>query len=47
LNGAFAGKPKNEDAVRSIIEEVGDGVPVQLAAVSAIWKPSSVISISA
>jgi phosphoribosylformimino-5-aminoimidazole carboxamide ribotide isomerase len=30
LNGAFAGKPKNEAAIRSIIEEVGDEIPVQL-----------------
>ena len=31
LNGAFAGKPKNEAAVRSIIEVMGDSdVPVQL-----------------
>ena len=30
LNGAFAGKPKNESAVRSIIEEVGIEIPVQL-----------------
>ena len=30
LNGAFAGKPKNEAAVRSIIERVGSDVPVQL-----------------
>jgi len=30
LNGAFAGKPKNEAAVRSIIEMVGSEVPVQL-----------------
>jgi phosphoribosylformimino-5-aminoimidazole carboxamide ribotide isomerase len=30
LNGAFAGKPKNESAVRSIIEAVGADVPVQL-----------------
>ena len=30
LNGAFAGKPKNEDAVRSIIAAVGTEVPVQL-----------------
>jgi phosphoribosylformimino-5-aminoimidazole carboxamide ribotide isomerase len=30
LNGAFAGKPKNEAAVRSIIEAVGRDVPVQL-----------------
>jgi phosphoribosylformimino-5-aminoimidazole carboxamide ribotide isomerase len=30
LNGAFAGKPKNEAAVRSIIQVVGQDVPVQL-----------------
>jgi phosphoribosylformimino-5-aminoimidazole carboxamide ribotide isomerase len=30
LNGAFAGKPKNEAAVRNIIEAVGTDVPVQL-----------------
>ncbi len=30
LNGAFAGKPKNEAAVRSIVEAVGQDVPVQL-----------------
>jgi phosphoribosylformimino-5-aminoimidazole carboxamide ribotide isomerase len=30
LNGAFAGKPKNEAAVRSIIQAVGQDVPVQL-----------------
>ncbi|MDD4928884.1 MAG: 1-(5-phosphoribosyl)-5-[(5-phosphoribosylamino)methylideneamino]imidazole-4-carboxamide isomerase [Gallionella sp.] len=30
LNGAFAGKPKNESAVRSIIQSVGADVPVQL-----------------
>jgi len=30
LNGAFAGKPKNEAAVRSIIEAVGSEIPVQL-----------------
>ncbi len=30
LNGAFAGKPKNEDAVRSIVQAVGSDVPVQL-----------------
>jgi len=31
LNGAFAGKPKNEVAVRSIIEAMGSSdVPVQL-----------------
>ena len=30
LNGAFAGKPKNEAAVRSIIEAIGTEVPVQL-----------------
>ncbi|WP_334134514.1 1-(5-phosphoribosyl)-5-[(5-phosphoribosylamino)methylideneamino]imidazole-4-carboxamide isomerase [Tepidimonas sp.] len=30
LNGAFAGKPKNEAAIRSILREVGDEVEVQL-----------------
>lgn len=30
LNGAFAGKPKNEAAVRSIIAAVGTDIPVQL-----------------
>ena len=30
LNGAFAGKPKNEAAVRNIIKAVGTDVPVQL-----------------
>jgi len=30
LNGAFAGKPVNEAAVRSIVETVGLDVPVQL-----------------
>jgi phosphoribosylformimino-5-aminoimidazole carboxamide ribotide isomerase len=30
LNGAFAGKPVNEAAVKSILKEVGDEIPVQL-----------------
>jgi phosphoribosylformimino-5-aminoimidazole carboxamide ribotide isomerase len=30
LNGAFAGKPVNESAVKSILREVGDQIPVQL-----------------
>jgi phosphoribosylformimino-5-aminoimidazole carboxamide ribotide isomerase len=30
LNGAFAGKPRNEAAIKSIIAEVGDEIPVQL-----------------
>ena len=30
LNGAFAGKPVNEAAIRSIVEAVGDEIPVQL-----------------
>jgi phosphoribosylformimino-5-aminoimidazole carboxamide ribotide isomerase len=30
LNGAFAGKPKNEAAIRAIIAEVGAEIPVQL-----------------
>jgi phosphoribosylformimino-5-aminoimidazole carboxamide ribotide isomerase len=30
LNGAFAGKPKNYAAIKSILREVGDDIPVQL-----------------
>ena len=30
LNGAFAGKPVNELAIRAILAEVGDEIPVQL-----------------
>lgn len=30
LNGAFAGKPKNLDAVKAILEVIGDEIPVQL-----------------
>ncbi|MBC7957346.1 MAG: 1-(5-phosphoribosyl)-5-[(5-phosphoribosylamino)methylideneamino]imidazole-4-carboxamide isomerase, partial [Cytophagales bacterium] len=30
LNGAFAGKPVNEPAIKAILAEVGDEVPVQL-----------------
>ncbi|MCE2989921.1 MAG: 1-(5-phosphoribosyl)-5-[(5-phosphoribosylamino)methylideneamino]imidazole-4-carboxamide isomerase [Burkholderiales bacterium] len=30
LNGAFAGKPKNEAAIKDIIEVMGEDVPVQL-----------------
>ena len=30
LNGAFAGKPENEPAIRAILREVGDDIPVQL-----------------
>lgn len=30
LNGAFAGKPKNEAVIKAICEEVGDEIPVQL-----------------
>ena len=30
LNGAFAGKPVNEAAIKSIIKEVGEEIPVQL-----------------
>ncbi|HJV25366.1 MAG TPA: 1-(5-phosphoribosyl)-5-[(5-phosphoribosylamino)methylideneamino]imidazole-4-carboxamide isomerase [Aromatoleum sp.] len=30
LNGAFAGKPKNGAAIRTIVDEVGDDLPVQL-----------------
>jgi phosphoribosylformimino-5-aminoimidazole carboxamide ribotide isomerase len=30
LNGAFAGRPVNESAVKSILREIGDEIPVQL-----------------
>ena len=30
LNGAFAGKPINEPAIKAILAEVGDDIPVQL-----------------
>ena len=30
LNGAFAGKPKNETAIKAILQAVGDDIPVQL-----------------
>ncbi|WP_253946512.1 HisA/HisF-related TIM barrel protein, partial [Shigella sonnei] len=30
LNGAFAGKLKNESAIKSILKAVGDEIPVQL-----------------
>ncbi|MDE2122005.1 MAG: 1-(5-phosphoribosyl)-5-[(5-phosphoribosylamino)methylideneamino] imidazole-4-carboxamide isomerase, partial [Betaproteobacteria bacterium] len=30
LNGAFAGRPENEPAIRSILRAVGDDIPVQL-----------------
>src|SRR5512139_2717544 len=30
LNGAFAGKPKNAAAIKEILAEVGDAIPVQL-----------------
>ena len=30
LNGAFAGRPKNEPAIKAILKEIGDAIPVQL-----------------
>jgi phosphoribosylformimino-5-aminoimidazole carboxamide ribotide isomerase len=30
LNGAFAGKPKNEAVIKAILDEVGSEIPVQL-----------------
>lgn len=30
LNGAFAGKPKNEEAIKAVAAAVGDDVPIQL-----------------
>ncbi len=30
LDGAFAGKPRNETAIRQIVREIGDAIPIQL-----------------
>jgi phosphoribosylformimino-5-aminoimidazole carboxamide ribotide isomerase len=30
LNGAFAGRPRNEPAIREIVEAIGDEIPTQL-----------------
>ena len=30
LNGAFAGRPVNEDAIRAVVEAVGGEIPIQL-----------------
>jgi phosphoribosylformimino-5-aminoimidazole carboxamide ribotide isomerase len=30
LDGAFAGKPRNENAIKAILDEVGEQIPVQL-----------------
>ena len=30
LNGAFAGKPKNEEAVKAVVKAIGGDIPVQL-----------------
>jgi phosphoribosylformimino-5-aminoimidazole carboxamide ribotide isomerase len=30
LNGAFAGKPKNEPAVKAVVQAVGEEIPIQL-----------------
>jgi|TARA_B110000003_G_scaffold54531_1_gene54453 phosphoribosylformimino-5-aminoimidazole carboxamide ribotide isomerase len=30
LDGAFAGKPVNEDAIKSIVSEIGSEIPIQL-----------------
>ena len=30
LNGAFAGKPKNEEAIKAVVAAAGDDVPIQL-----------------
>ncbi|MFA9441490.1 1-(5-phosphoribosyl)-5-[(5-phosphoribosylamino)methylideneamino]imidazole-4-carboxamide isomerase [Uliginosibacterium sp. sgz301328] len=30
LNGAVAGKPKNESAIRAIVDELDDSIPIQL-----------------
>lgn len=30
LNGAFAGKPENEEAIKAVVAAIGDDVPIQL-----------------
>ena len=30
LDGAFAGKPVNEDVIKSIVSEIGNEIPIQL-----------------
>ena len=30
LNGAFAGKPRNEEAIKSVVSAVGEDIPIQL-----------------
>ncbi len=30
LNGAFAGKPKNEEAVKAVVKAIGGDIPIQL-----------------
>jgi phosphoribosylformimino-5-aminoimidazole carboxamide ribotide isomerase len=30
LNGAFAGRPRNEEAIKAIVQAVGDAAPIQL-----------------
>jgi phosphoribosylformimino-5-aminoimidazole carboxamide ribotide isomerase len=48
LNGAFAGKPRNEDAVKAVIGAVGEDMPVQLGGgIRAIWTTVSATSSSA
>ncbi len=41
LNGAFAGKPVNEGAIKAILKAVGTPFPCSWAAVTATWTPSS------
>ena len=30
LNGAFAGKPRNEEAIKAVVAAIGDDIPIQL-----------------
>ena len=39
LDGAFAGKPKNQTAIKAILKEVGDKIPVQLGGGSIYLAP--------
>jgi phosphoribosylformimino-5-aminoimidazole carboxamide ribonucleotide (ProFAR) isomerase len=47
LNGAFAGKPVNEGAIKAILKEVGTRSLCSWAAASATWTPSSATSMTA
>jgi phosphoribosylformimino-5-aminoimidazole carboxamide ribonucleotide (ProFAR) isomerase len=47
LNGAVAGRPKNEKVIREMIKVVGEKTPIQLGGGSATWIPSRATSMRA